>query len=519
MSILRAAGFAALFCASLTQSLWAQDVTLTSRDGSVEISGDLLGFDGEFYRVQTIYGELTVDGSGVLCEGPGCPNLQDYVAEVTFSGADAMGRLLMPALVQAFANRQGYRVQRKRPDDNQLILQLYESGSDRLAGILTLKIGNTDMGFTDLMGNDSDIVMALREVRATEARQAKDAGMGDLMDARRGRVLALDGLVPIVAPGNPLQKIATPDLAKVVSGEIDNWAALDGPDAPITLHLTDEGSGIWQVIEQRLLLPAKAKADGAALRYPTTEALEQAVAKDPFGLGLINVSAVEETKTLALSGDCGFTLSADRLSLKTEDYPLSAPMFLYLPARRLPKLGRDFIAFTRSDAAQQVIRRAGLTDQIPEEISINAQGNRFANAISQAGPEVGLDTLQTMIAALADKRRLSLSFRFEAGSSQLDAQSRSNIALLAQAIESGDFDARALLFAGFSDGDGGAEANQRIALKRAESVLAAVRVAAETANFDQLTLGAQGFGEALPMACDDSAWGRQVNRRVEVWVR
>ena len=57
-------------------------MTLTSRDGDVEITGDLLGFDGEFYRVDTIYGELTVDGSGVLCEGPGCPNLSAYVAEV-----------------------------------------------------------------------------------------------------------------------------------------------------------------------------------------------------------------------------------------------------------------------------------------------------------------------------------------------------------------------------------------------------------------------------------------------------
>ena len=31
-------------------------------------------------------------------------------------------------------------------------------------------------------------------------------------------------------------------------------------------------------------------------------------------------------------------------------------------------------------------------------------------------------------------------------------------------------------------------------------------------------LETEAFGEALPMACDDSDWGRKVNRRVEVWV-
>ncbi|MCW8842897.1 MAG: cell envelope biogenesis protein OmpA, partial [Rhodobacteraceae bacterium] len=58
-----------------------------------------------------------------------------------------------------------------------------------------------------------------------------------------------------------------------------------------------------------------------------------------------------------------------------------------------------------------------------------------------------------------------------------------------------------------------------IAMKRAEIVKKAVVAAAETANFDQILLEAAAFGEALPMACDDSAWGRQVNRRVEIWVR
>ena len=60
MNWLRAAAFAALSVFPALPAT-AQDITLTSHDGKVEISGNLLGFDGEFYRVETRFGELTVD--------------------------------------------------------------------------------------------------------------------------------------------------------------------------------------------------------------------------------------------------------------------------------------------------------------------------------------------------------------------------------------------------------------------------------------------------------------------------
>ena len=81
---------------------------LTSHDGAVEITGTLLGYDGEFYRVATQFGELTVDGSGVLCDGPGCPNLSNFVAEIVFSGSSTMAEVLLPALVEGFALRNGF---------------------------------------------------------------------------------------------------------------------------------------------------------------------------------------------------------------------------------------------------------------------------------------------------------------------------------------------------------------------------------------------------------------------------
>ena len=67
------AGLAALvaaLCIWGSAPAFAQDITLVAREGGIVLTGTLQGYDGEFYRISTTYGTLTVDGQGVICEGP-----------------------------------------------------------------------------------------------------------------------------------------------------------------------------------------------------------------------------------------------------------------------------------------------------------------------------------------------------------------------------------------------------------------------------------------------------------------
>lgn len=514
-----AAIFAALFLWSSAPAVLAQDVTLTSRDGDVEISGDLLGFDGEFYRVDTIYGELTVDGSGVQCEGPGCPNLDQYVARITFAGEPTIGRVLMPGLLEAFAIKSGYLLDRSALQGRDFAYRITDKASGQQLGEFTFRMTSSDEGFADLLADQADIVMTLREVREAEIVLGRDAGLGDLSSKGRNRVVALDALVPVVSPTNPVQDVTVPELADIFAGNITNWAVLGGADAPIAVHMLDARTGLGQATEDQVLTPAAAIAAGSIIRHPTNEALLEAVMRDPFAIAVTSQSDIGNTWPLALKGKCGFAMRATRRAVKTEDYPLTTPLFLYMPARRFPKLVREFLNYLRDPSAQLVIRRAGFVDQTPEEIAIDAQGDRFANAIMRAGDEISLRELQAMVRTLEPLKRLTTTFRFEAGSARLDAQSRSNVLQLARAMELGHYDARRLVFVGFSDGQGPAEKNLEIARERAEAVSTAVKKAAETANLARIGIEALAFGEAMPMACDNSEWGRRVNRRVEVWVR
>lgn len=519
MRTLRAAAAAALLLLFQGVPADAQDVTLTSRDGTVEITGTLLGFDGEFYRVDTVYGELTVDGTGVLCEGPACPNLLNYVADVSISGAYSLAEVLMPALIEAFALRNGYAVARESESDTRFIYTLTDGKSGRELARFRFHATNSDEGFADLLADEADIAMSLREIRSQEAKRGYDAGLGDMTDTNRSRVLALDGLVAVVSPGNPVRALSPLQLAQVFAGQVETWAEFGGPDAPISLHLLEVETGLAQAVEDQLMKPANRNLSERIKRYARNDDLVDAVIDDPFAIGIAPFSEIGNTQSLVLKGSCGFALAASRRTLKTEDYPLTAPMFLYFPARRLPKIAREFLAYTRSPSAQVVIRRAGFVDQTPEEIPVDLQGDRFVNAISVVGDETTVEDLKRMTRRLAPLKRLTTSFRFRTGSADLDAQSRSNVQQLARALEAGVYDGRRVVFAGFSDGVGPAEGNRTIALERAEIVKQAVVRAAETANLDQVTLETEAFGEALPMACDDSAWGRQVNRRVEIWVR
>lgn len=519
MALRCAAVFAALILTIMAHPVSAQDVTLTSHDGAVEITGTLLGYDGEFYRIKSEFGELTVDGSGVLCDGPGCPNLSNFVAELVFSGSSSMAEVLLPALIEGFALRNGLLTERVELGDNQFEYSLLAAQSGLRVARFLFRVSNTDEGFADLLANEADIVMALREIRPTERSLAYDAGLGDMTAHSRSRVLALDAMVPVVAPDNPVRRISTPQLARVFAGDITNWADLGGPNAPITLHLPVAGSGLAQAAEDLLLNGGKTPLAPDVTRHARSSDLARAVVVDPFAIGLASFAESSPARALTLTGECGYALSASRRTIKTEDYPLTSPMFLYLPARRLPKLAREFLTYTRSPAAQFVVRRSGFVDQAPEEISINAQGDRFSNAILSAGSEISLEQLQDMISTLEPMSRLTTSFRFETGSTRPDAQSRANIIQLARALEAGTYDARRLVFVGFSDGQGAATGNQRISRKRANTVRDAVLKAAETANIGRVDIEIAAFGEALPMACDDSNWGRQVNRRVEIWVR
>ena len=485
---LGAAVLAALFASGAAM---AQDVALTARDGGLELVGTLLGFDGEFYRIDTAYGPLTVDAQGVICDGPGCPDLTAPRATIRILGEAEAGARLIPPLVAAFAAARG--------------LQLAEG-----EGGLTL----TDPATAQVLAQFSFAPAA-----PDRAEALLQAGGAELLLSTRDsadalpRTLALDALVPVVAPDNPLAEISSADLARALSGEVENWSEIGGPDMPLVLHGLAPDSGLEAALAARL-----GREVAADVTHADLGALADAVARDPWALAVTGQAVAGQAKPLILTDRCGFPLLATSLAVKAEDYPLAMPVYLLAPKRRLPLMAREFLEFLVWPQAQAAIAGAGYIDRAPERRPMTADGLRLINAIQGAGEETTLDDLKRLADAMDGTDRVSFTFRFEDGSTALDAHSRDNVADLALLLEAGSFDGQRLTLAGFSDGQGDAAANLKLSEARAAEVLEAVQEAAPALDPARLP-DVVGYGEALPMACDETAVGRRLNRRVELWLR
>ncbi len=508
-AVLAACGI--LFSASLVA---AEDVTLTSRDGSLVVTGNNARFDGEFFRLDTVYGPLTVDAAGVTCEGPGCPPPEAYVSEMVISGTAIAGETMLPAMIAAFAGRSG-RTVLEIEDTYQFDLSGVDGGP--VEARFRLIRSNTDEGFADLLANEAGAVLAMREISTAEERRLVEAGQGTLSDADHSRVIALDALVAVVASSNPIGSITPAMLARVFAGEITSWEALGGPDVAIELHAAVENGDLARAFQRQVLAGSNATLSEGATLHADGVSVSKAVQDDPNAIGISYLSMIGDARAVPLLGSCGHLARPEADALRSGDYPLVAPLYLYKPAQRLPASIRGFLKFVESLPAQAVVRRAGLTDLIPDRVGLEAQGQRLARAIT--GTEVGLSELRRLVAAMDGSERLTLTFRFRNGSTRLDARSQSNVTLLADLIGRGDFDGETLVFAGFTDARGSAAENRRLSRLRAEAILSAVVEASPPQKRDRVSFATDGFGEAMPMACDEDDWGRRLNRRVEVWVK
>ena len=131
----------------------------------------------------------------------------------------------MPALIREYAARLGINVTSAVGANRHEIGYKLTDKKGRALGSIQLGRTGSSAAFSGLLSGEADIGMSSRRIRQTEVAQLAAAGMPRMQAAGSEHVIALDGLMILVAAENPAVSISITNIAKIFAGQVTDWSA------------------------------------------------------------------------------------------------------------------------------------------------------------------------------------------------------------------------------------------------------------------------------------------------------
>ncbi len=123
---------------------------------------------------------------------------------------------------------------------------------------------------------------------------AKKAGASATPAGLKLHTLLTDQLVPIVHNDNPVKELSREQLRGLLSGKLQNWKEVGGPDLAVLVVTSATGSGTRGVIEKQLLAGQAFASTAKELRTSAAELSE--VAREKGAIGYVGSGTAESAK-------------------------------------------------------------------------------------------------------------------------------------------------------------------------------------------------------------------------------
>lgn len=502
----------------LPTAVLADEVTLKSADGTVNIVGEFVEFTDDNYVIRTGLGDLRISAARVRCEGDACPTFETASADVTIAGSDTVGLGLMPLLMSGFAgNLDAEASVIATQKDSEVLANFVADGGfgDEMGSYLISSTVSSD-SFKALEAGTAEIGMASRRIKPKEARALKAAGKGNMINPSQEHILAVEALVVITHPSNPINTLEKNQLRDIYEGRITNWSQLGGDDVEIKVATRPDGSGTRSVYEDKIFLGKEANVRGDAEIATSHNDMAAFVNAEPGAIGFVGYAFQRGAKAMTVINHCGMPMEADAFSAKTEEYALNRRLYMYNAEGGLSDWAKEFVDYATSDDADGVIAKAGFISLGIDTKEQSLESARARSLLNPAADAFEGGVMREMLGTMVDHDRLSTTFRFRTGSSKLDERGRVDLARLADFLETKPAGTKVLLV-GFTDDVGAFASNRNLSISRATQVQDAIRDFAGD-RLSHIEFASTGYGEVSPAFCNDDENGRAINRRVEIWI-
>ncbi|WP_239985542.1 substrate-binding domain-containing protein [Marinobacter salexigens] len=430
---------------------------------------------------------------GIFCLLFVFKTLSVHAEDMEIHGSNTIGAELAPLLVDGFLKNRGkgpVRVLGNGKENEKLLIGVEGSAPLR---VLVAAHGSST-GFEALEAGKADVWASSRPVKPAEVQ--KVTGRANLKDPRSENVIAIDGLAVLVHRSNPVNQLDTKTLGRIFSGEISNWSEVGGANLPIHLYARDDRSGTWDTFKS-LVLGKRYPLHLSARRYESNDRLSDSVSADPGGIGFSGLTSIRNSKVLAISDGEAPALAPSRLTIASEDYPLSRRLFMYTLGDSASPMAKDFVEFVLSEEGQALVSTSGFVSQNPLAVK----------------PDLADNTPSTFKVLTRNYSRLTVNFRFSEGRTNLDNKAQRDLTRVAEYLSRENRSADDLMLIGFADQQTDELRAQMISELRALSVRKALF------GHNVRDVRYTGYGHYMPVGMAGGKSGEQRNGRVEVWVR
>jgi phosphate transport system substrate-binding protein len=255
-------------------------------------------------------------------------------------GSFSMMDRLAPELVRGFLTKMGASSIASR--DGEFSGQLPGvSGTTRI-GMATME---SNEAFRSLANGSCQIAITGQQMNASDRTGSKIP----ISES----VLAMDGVVIVAHPSNPVTQLSLDQVEKIFTGAISNWSAVGGGNVPIEIILPNDNTD--EMSSFRLLVLKNAGVSGSSRRVGTLPDVSATVGHDRNAIGVVGFNGSDPARVLRLTANDGSPIVASSLTIGQKRYPLTMPVYLYDAAQKADPLASKFVAFTQSESGQAIV--------------------------------------------------------------------------------------------------------------------------------------------------------------------
>ena len=206
-------------------------------------------------------------------------------------------------------------------------------------------------------GGDRDVMKALKTKQAQLGVGCRALlNIPDEKDFKSQQV-AWGILAFLVNQKNRVDNITLEQAKDILKGKIRNWRELGGADAPIHIYLRKPGvlSGVGYSLRKIVFKNLRAPIIKTEYIEPNSDAIRQAVAKDPYAFAVGDATSAQafgKLKLLKVNG-----IKPTKAALASRKYQAARAYYIYMP-QDISAKAKEFIAFALSKQGQAVIQKS-----------------------------------------------------------------------------------------------------------------------------------------------------------------